>query len=468
MKSLKILSSGILNLFLQISAYPFTPSGLLEIHTINVQQGASVLVIGPDGTTLLMDGGNNGKGVEEIVPYLESIGLSPEDGLDYMLASHLNADHCGGLDEVIEAGYDVQKRIYDNGSDYWTETVEDFKVSSFWTKAGSPEKISLGEVIPLGECATATCVVVDGEVLGFGKVPNALKDENDRSAGILIEYHYFNYLFAGDLGGGSDDSLCTNRFTQQVNLETPLAFSLLTPGGADLLDSHGVEVLHVNHHGSESSMNSDFMNLLTPQVTLISVGKGQSSNLNHPRKSVVENVLFAREWCITADSALVLQTEEGSPTGTETSYGGYCVGDIRIRTDGLMTYRLEATGEVSQGPVEIEEALLPRDFSIEEYNRLIPLPDIPGSVLYQNSPNPFTFFTNIRFENPGKGPLSLKIYDTMGRVVRTLMDEMGEEGIYWIIWDGKDEEGKEVPAGVYLYQMKGREIEESKKIIRLR
>ena len=46
----------------------FAPSGLLEIHYINVQQGGSTLIIGPNGTTILMDAGNNGKGTSEVVP----------------------------------------------------------------------------------------------------------------------------------------------------------------------------------------------------------------------------------------------------------------------------------------------------------------------------------------------------------------------------------------------------------------
>lgn len=51
------------------------PSGLLEIHQINVQQGGSTLIIGPDGTRVLMDGGNNGDG-STIVSYMQSLGIT--------------------------------------------------------------------------------------------------------------------------------------------------------------------------------------------------------------------------------------------------------------------------------------------------------------------------------------------------------------------------------------------------------
>ncbi len=87
---------------------------MLEIHHINVQQGDCVLIIGPNGTTVLVDAGKNGRGNNEVLPYLKSIGIDPLDGLDYMVGTHMDADHVGGLDEIIEAGYDVKHQVYDN------------------------------------------------------------------------------------------------------------------------------------------------------------------------------------------------------------------------------------------------------------------------------------------------------------------------------------------------------------------
>jgi beta-lactamase superfamily II metal-dependent hydrolase len=364
-------------------AFAFTPSGLLEIHHINIQQGDCTLIIGPDGTTLLIDGGNNGKGNSEIVPYLQNnIGLQPADGLDYMLATHLHSDHVGGLDDVIEAGYDVHQEVWDNGSDYSSATVQDFKDAAATTSAGPVTEIPLGTVIQLGDGATATAVCVDGNVLGYGSVPGAQSDENDRSVAMLIQYNDFDYLVAGDLGGGDDDYACTGRETGQVNIETPLAESLMPGGGAELLTSYGVEVLHVNHHGSESSMNSDYMNDLTPAVGVISVGPGQNSTWHHPRIDVVEGVLMAQATCITADPALVLQSEEGAPTGEFTSYAGYCCGDIIVKTSGFTNYTVEATGEVSQGPDERSAAGLPATIGIDGGT-----PDTEPPVVVVNIPN---------------------------------------------------------------------------------
>ena len=90
----------------------------LEIHYINVGWGGSVLVKGPTGTTVLMEAGNTGKGTAYVVPYLQSIGLVPATGLDYTIAGHQHCDHIGGLDEVVNAGYNVHIKNYYNGSSY--------------------------------------------------------------------------------------------------------------------------------------------------------------------------------------------------------------------------------------------------------------------------------------------------------------------------------------------------------------
>ena len=101
-------------LFRLVSAFLFLASAAfaqnLEIHYINVGWGASVLMKGPDGTTVLMDSGNTGKGTGLVVPYLQSIGIQPAVGLDYTIAGHQHCDHVGGMDEVINAGYNVHIR----------------------------------------------------------------------------------------------------------------------------------------------------------------------------------------------------------------------------------------------------------------------------------------------------------------------------------------------------------------------
>jgi hypothetical protein len=77
-------------------------------------------------------------------------------------------------------------------------------------------------------------------------------------------------------------------------------------------------------------------------------------------------------------------------------------------------------------------------------------------VLHQNRPNPFNRSTTINFELPKLAEVSLKVYDVSGRLVRTLVNETRhlEPGFYSILWNGEDEHGRPLSAGVYFYQLK--------------
>lgn len=354
-------------LWIVLVILPLTASAQqLEIHYINVGWGGAVLVKGPDGTTVLLEAGNTGKGTSYVVPYLQSIGIMPANGLDYTIAGHQHCDHIGGLDEVINAGYNVHIKNYYNGSSTTSTCVTGWNSAAATTTAGAPVAPPVGTQIPLGNGAKLTIVARNGGIIGGGTV--SVSDENDRSIAVLIQYGGFDYLWASDMGGGNIDESCTGRFTSsQTDVESSV-IQAISPGGAlPMISAGGIDVLHVNHHGSESSTNKNWMNLSQPAVAVISTGAGQSSGWDFPRKDVVENVLLAQATaCITAPPALVLQTEEGSPTGSLTSFAGFSVGNIKISTDGLNTFTVSADGAVTQGPNEVAAAGLPRTIALDD------------------------------------------------------------------------------------------------------
>ena len=90
----------------------------------------------------------------------------------------------------------------------------------------------VGTVIQLGNGAKITCIARNGSIIGGGSV--AVTDENDRSIALLIKYGGFDYLWASDLGGGSDS--CTGRSTAQLDVETSV-IQAISPGGANPLIS---------------------------------------------------------------------------------------------------------------------------------------------------------------------------------------------------------------------------------------
>jgi hypothetical protein len=80
---------------------------------------------------------------------------------------------------------------------------------------------------------------------------------------------------------------------------------------------------------------------------------------------------------------------------------------------------------------------------------------IPGMfVLYQNYPNPFNPSTTIRFDIPAQTHVRLEVYNILGSLVRTLLDEVKNTGSYSITWDGLDTNGNQSPTGLYYYRLR--------------
>ncbi len=85
---------------------------------------------------------------------------------------------------------------------------------------------------------------------------------------------------------------------------------------------------------------------------------------------------------------------------------------------------------------------------------------INNYYLYNNYPNPFNPTTTIRFDLPKSSFVTLKIFDTLGREITTLINEKRPAGEYTVEWNGKG-----LPSGIYLYCLKAGEFTETRKLI---
>jgi hypothetical protein len=88
--------------------------------------------------------------------------------------------------------------------------------------------------------------------------------------------------------------------------------------------------------------------------------------------------------------------------------------------------------------------------------------------LMQNYPNPFNGTTRIEYTLPERSQVKVEVFDTMGRVVRTLTDQICEPGAYQIFWTGRDEQGMDMPTGVYLVQLTGNSKHIQRKMLLVR
>jgi len=95
-----------------------------------------------------------------------------------------------------------------------------------------------------------------------------------------------------------------------------------------------------------------------------------------------------------------------------------------------------------------------------------------GSVmnlgLSESYPNPFNPITTITFTLPERAYVTLEIYNLLGQRVRTLVDGVREAGSHSALWDGRDDSGRVLPSGVYLYWLRAGGLVQARKMLLLR
>ena len=147
--------------------------------------------------------------------------------------------------------------------------------------------------------------------------------------------------------------------------------------------------------------------------------------------------------------------------GTDVTIGG--CGDVAV-----LTFR-PVSGDFT---LEFAEAVL-RDAENNELTAELGGFDSKGDVperfrLVQNSPNPFNPVTTIGYHMPNEAPVSIRVYDVSGRLVRTLVDGVVEPGRHQAVWDGRSENGESVGSGVYFCVMETPEYRGSTKMTLLK
>lgn len=260
----------------------------LKITFIDVGQGDAILVNLPDGKNMLIDAGES-SAKNKLDKYLTVGGEKLK--LDYVVATHADSDHIGGMSYVYE-NYDVYysyrpsveysgevalpstfvnvgycpkpSAAYGNyllsvaneGTpySYFTDT-SDFDVT---VNAGGAEmKYSIDFAMPYAK-------TTDGFSL--------FTDSNDFSAVIIIEFAGRKILLSGDMEAKAEK--CFVDYYKN------------NPTDVNLLDC---DVLKVAHHGSATSSTSAFLSLIKPEYSVISTGLCHG-NYMHPRSEAINNL----------------------------------------------------------------------------------------------------------------------------------------------------------------------------------
>ena len=235
---------------------PDTVRGKLEVTAIDVGQGDSLLVVTPEGKTLLMDGGGilgvNMSGFdigEEVVsPYLWSRCFSH---LDAVALSHAHGDHIGGLPSVLA----------------------NFHPDALWIAPGPQTPALEGLMAEASRFGIPVAQHAAGDRFNFGgaafTVLAPFADEapitsrgNDDSMAVEIAYDGASVLLEGD----------AEKKTERI----------ITP------ELGHINLLKVAHHGSATSSTPELLAKIQPEFALISVGR--FNRYGHPRAEVLERL----------------------------------------------------------------------------------------------------------------------------------------------------------------------------------
>lgn len=213
----------------------------LFVEFIDVGQGDSVLVVAPDGKSMLIDAGDSGN-FPVIQKRLQEHGVTK---IDVLVATHPHADHIGSMSEVIK-NFPIGE-IYMPEITHTSKTFENL----LYTIQGKNYGINIGEKgikIPFGNTASMT-------VLSPSGTP---KDLNNASIVLMLQYGKNKFLFMGDAEKEAESSL-----------------------SGDL----SADVIKIGHHGSSTSTTRAFIEKVSPTFAVISVGKGNS--YGHPTEDVL-------------------------------------------------------------------------------------------------------------------------------------------------------------------------------------
>lgn len=253
MNAKKRIVSVILTIALCVSAVPLgimTADSVdsasyqkLKITWLDVGAGDSMYMRLPNGKNVLIDGGLKSKG-DSVVRKLKNQNVTT---IHYLISTHPDADHVGGLQTVFE-DLDVKNFYYPDDAEYDSATAE--RVMELAYDEGC-NMISPGR--------GTTIKGGNGCVLKFVQSNADYSADNEDSLAMFIDYGPLEVLVCGDNEKGSQE----------------------------LIEKHNVDVLQLPHHGSKYATSASFIKRFDPEFVVVST---DGKRYGHPNKEVFQRL----------------------------------------------------------------------------------------------------------------------------------------------------------------------------------
>ena len=246
------------------------PEGELQVHFLNVGHADATLV-GTGTHWLLVDGGEPADGMF-VVDYLRQQGV---DRLDYVIATHPDADHIGGLPEVLKA-FPVEHLLMSYMDEDNTPTSYSYeRLLTVLLERDIPVTETMpGQQYSLGEAAL--------DILGPA---DTFSETNNMSVVCRVTFGRRRFLLMGDAEKKAEKALLQSGTDVQA------------------------DVLKVGHHGSQSSTGSAFLQAVSPAHAVISCGLGNRYGHPHPETLDQLQQQNMEVWRTDTDGTVVMTTD---------------------------------------------------------------------------------------------------------------------------------------------------------------
>ena len=261
--------------------------GKLAVHFIDVGQGDSILIQNADNEFILIDTGEKDQ-YEKLTSYLEHYKVKK---FKYVIFTHPHSDHIGSADKIVK-NYDIENII----------------MPEVYHKTKTYERL----LTEIENKNLEITVAIPGKTFKFGDsdfiilAPNSedYKSINNYSVVIKLTYGNNNFLFTGDMEKESENEVITYCKNNNIDLS--------------------VDILKVAHHGSSTSSQTSFLNLLKPQYAVIMCGIDNS--YNHPNLKTVDRIEKTGAEVIRTDlEGDIVITSDGQNLSIQKGRTGYYI-----------------------------------------------------------------------------------------------------------------------------------------------